>query len=136
MLSKLTLSQAHWEAMQRHVASQASLEACGLLAGRETQVEAVLPIANAAQSPLRYRMEPMEQIRAFEWIESHSLELLGIYHSHPNGPGDPSASDRREAAYPVVYLIWTQRNGQWGVRGFWIEADMIDQVELEITDSK
>jgi proteasome lid subunit RPN8/RPN11 len=122
--------------MQRHVACQAPLEACGLLAGREARVEAILPITNAAQSPVQYRMEPREQVEALTWIEARRLELLGIYHSHPAGPERPSATDIEEAAYPVVYLIWTQQGGQWSGRGFWVEAGKFDEVHLEVSAEK
>jgi len=106
------------------------LEACGLLAGAADVVREVLPVANQIQSPARFRMDPMEQLRAFDWIESHGLELLGIFHSHPAGPDRPSTTDIAEAAYRVVQVIWSRAQGVWEANGYWIEDGRISDVEL------
>ncbi len=75
-------------------------------------------------------MEPAEQLRAFDWIDSQGLDLLGIYHSHPAGPERPSETDIAEAAYPVAHLIWSHAGGAWGLRGFWIEDSRLSEVKL------
>lgn len=120
--------------MIRHVDAQKPLEACGLLAGKFNRVEKVILVRNQAQSAVRFVMDPYEQLRAFEWIESQSLELVGIFHSHPAGPGTVSATDIAEAAYEVVQLIWSLPNGQWQARGFWLENGQAREVTLLITD--
>jgi [CysO sulfur-carrier protein]-S-L-cysteine hydrolase len=97
MQPHLSLDKEHLGEMIRHVDAHAPLEACGLLAGRGARVEAVLPIANAEQSPARFRMDPIEQLHAFEWIDTHEFELLGIFHSHPAGPEAVSLTDIAEA---------------------------------------
>jgi len=110
------------------------LEACGLLAGRDDLVEEVIAIQNQAQSPLRFVMEPYEQLQAFEWIESNHLDLLGIFHSHPNGPETVSETDIAEAAYEVIQVIWAPGQAGWQARGFWIENGGATEVSLEILD--
>lgn len=132
MKHELTISQNHWQEMLNHVHKHVPLESCGLLAGKNEQVERVIPIRNQAQSPVRFVMDPYEQLQAFEWIDSHGLELLGIFHSHPTGPETASQTDIAEAAYEVVHLIWSQMQGSWRVRGFWIENDMATEVVLQI----
>jgi len=95
--------------MQAEVERWAPEEACGLLAGLERQGKAVYPIMNALHRADRFRMDPLEQLRAFEAIESAGLELLAIYHSHPLGPAIPSETDLAEFAYPgVLSLIWSR----------------------------
>lgn len=116
--------------MIRHVSEQAPLEACGLLAGKQGRVEKVLLIRNQVQSPVRFVMDPYEQLDAFEWIDSQALELIGIFHSHPAGPETPSATDIAEAAYEVVHIICTPLNGPWKARGFWIEHGQVSEVPL------
>ena len=116
--------------MQTH----APLEACGLLAGKNDQVERVLLVQNQAQSPVRFVMDPYEQFRAFDWIESNGLDLLGIFHSHPAGPETVSPTDIAEAAYPVVHVICSQARGQWKLRGFWIENGRVVEVALQIIE--
>ena len=69
--------------MHTYVKSSVPLEACGLLAGKDSKVSKVFLIENKSQSQVRFRMDPVEQLRAFAWIEANSLDLLGIFHSHP-----------------------------------------------------
>ena len=118
--------------MQTHVAGQIPLEACGLLAGKNDQVEKVLLVRNQAQSPVRFVMDPYEQLEAFNWIESQNLDLLGIFHSHPAGPETASVTDIAEAAYEVVYLIWSLSGGIWRARGFNIKHGQALGVPLVI----
>ncbi len=120
--------------MIAHVASQVPLEACGLLAGKNSQVESVIEVTNQAQSPVRFVMDSIEQLHAFEWIESQGLDLLGIYHSHPAGPETVSPTDIADSAYAVVQVILSRANGDWRIRGFWIENDGYYEVPLETSN--
>jgi len=128
------ISKKHWQEMLDHVHRQVPLEACGLLAGKRARVEEVITVRNQAQSPVRFVMEPYEQLQAFDWIDSNELELLGIFHSHPTGPETVSATDIAEAAYEVIHLIWSQTEGRWQARGFWIENGSAREVSLQIVD--
>ncbi|MGE5249127.1 MAG: M67 family metallopeptidase [Bacteroidota bacterium] len=126
----------HRASMRSHVSALAPLEACGLLAGKAGRVEAVLPVTNQACSPTRFIMEPVEQLKAFEWIEDHGLELLGVYHSHPAGPEGMSATDRAEAAYDVVHVIWSRPRGVWKPRAYRLLNGQAREVQLELRDGE
>jgi len=132
MKQQLSLSKQHWREMLDYIEQQVPLEACGLLAGKNDRVEKVIVVRNQAQSPVRFVMDPYEQLQAFDWIESHALDLLGIFHSHPAGPEIASATDIAEAAYEVVHLIWSPKEDSWQVRGFWIENSHATEVPLQI----
>ena len=123
-----------WQEMLDYVEHSAPLESCGLLAGKNERVEKVLFIRNQAQSPVRFVMDPYEQLKAFDWIESNNFDLLGIFHSHPAGPETASATDIAEAAYEVVYLIWSRNQNRWQVHSFWIENGSATEVRLQIAD--
>jgi proteasome lid subunit RPN8/RPN11 len=128
---KLILHQNHWQEMLDHVDRHAPLEACGLLAGKNDEVEKVILVRNQAQSPVRFVMEPYEQLEAFNWIDVNELDLLGIFHSHPAGPDTVSITDINEAAYEVVHVIWFRNHGRWQARGFWIENGSATEVPLQ-----
>jgi len=137
---RLILSQAHWEFMRGHVADCLPYEACGLLAGKIDTVHEVFAIPNQLRSPTRFRMEPAEQVRSFAAIESRGLELLGIYHSHPDRRGTASGTRARlsptdiaEAAYPVTQVLWSRSRGSWEASGYWIEAGLVSEVALAVT---
>ena len=129
-MRKLVLTNTQWREMRDHVAQHAPLEACGLLAGKTDRAEEVIPVRNQAQSPERFVMDPYEQLKAFDWIESNGLDLLGIFHSHPSGPEILSVTDIAEAAYDVVHLIWSFNDDLWKLRGFWIENGQAFDVSI------
>ena len=82
-------------------------------------------------------MEPVEQVQALYWMDTNSLDLLAIFHSHPTGPEMLSETDIAEAAYEVVQIIWSPSSlpeEAWQVHAFWIENGQLYNVELEITD--
>jgi proteasome lid subunit RPN8/RPN11 len=134
MTRQLTLNREHWQQMLHHVDIHIPLEACGLLAGKDNRVEKVIGVRNQAQSPVRFVMDPYEQLRAFDWIESNGLDLLGIFHSHPAGPETASATDIAEAAYEVVHVIWSRIEDRWQARGFWIKDGNASKVSLRIIE--
>ena len=131
---QIALKPEHWEKMLVHVQAHAPLEACGLLAGRKSFVEDVLLIENEARSPNRFRMDPKQQLKAFHWMQSNGLELIGIFHSHPAGLETPSERDIAEAAYPVIQVIWSQTVGRWSARAFWIGNEQAREVTLQLVD--
>ena len=120
-MNSLTLTKEQLEEMIAHVDSLAPLEACGLLAGKNSRVEKILPVTNQARSEVKYTMDPIEQLHAFEWIESSGLELLGIFHSHPAGPETLSPTDIAQAYYQVAYVVLFRAQNSWRARGFWVE---------------
>ncbi len=134
MVERILLSRRHWQAMRRHVSRCAPHEACGLLAGRDGRVERTLGVPNAERSPVRFRMQPRLQLRAFLAIETAGLELVAIYQSHPDGPDHPSPTDLRQAAYPVPSVIWFRRDGRWRARGFRLGQGTYTEIPLQIVN--
>jgi len=134
MKRQLIISKKHWQAMLDYVQKNVPLESCGLLAGKNDRVEKVIFVQNQAQSPVRFVMDPYEQLNAFQWIEDNDLDLLGIFHSHPAGPETASATDIAEAAYEVIYLIWSPNQGHWLGRGFWIKDGAATETHLQIVE--
>jgi [CysO sulfur-carrier protein]-S-L-cysteine hydrolase len=133
-INSLSLNRAHMSAMQRHINFEAPLEGCGLLGGKNQAVELVLPVKNAAESRVRFKMDPRAQLRAMQQIEAEGLEVVAIFHSHPRGQSVPSSTDIAEAIYPVVNIIWSKVGRHWQARGFWIEDGQADEVPLNVQE--
>lgn len=130
---ELYLFYKHYKRMLNDVKSREPEEACGLVAGLNRRSEKIYVITNIEHSPFRFRMAPEEQLNAFNDIESHDLELLAIYHSHPNGPVGPSPTDINEFAYPeTLYLIWSRVGGDWICRGYQIIDHSVLEVPVKI----
>jgi len=124
-----------YEQMRADVQARLPQEACGLLGGLQRRALQVYPVANALHSPVRFRMEPDEQVRIFLELEARGWDLLAIYHSHPAGPGQPSPTDLAEAAYPeAIHLIWLPAAGEWRCRGFLIQDGQFTEVPVRVVD--
>lgn len=134
MISLLTLTRQQKDEIINYVNDHVPLEACGLLAGKNDRVEKVLFVENQVQSPVRFVMDPYEQLKAFDWIEDKGFDLLGIFHSHPAGPEIVSPTDIAEAAYEVVHIICSRKPDQWKLRGFWIADGISTEITLEIIE--
>lgn len=117
--------------MLRHVRSVLPEEACGFLAGIGSSVSAAIPVTNHLHSPVRFIMEPMEQLKAMQWIEQNALEILAIYHSHPSGPAVPSATDLAEHAFPDAFCVVCSPSGsRWHVRCFKMERSLFEELSI------
>ena len=66
-------------------------------------------------------------------MEAEGLELIAIYHSHPDGPARPSATDVANAYYPdtVQLIISLADRARPSVRTFTIIDGVVAEVEWE-----
>jgi len=135
----IRIKRLDYEFMGMDVSNRSPEEACGLLAGQIKgelyQAMCVFPTTNLLHSTARFRIDPAEQLAAFNQMDAQGLEMIGIYHSHPNGPDSPSPTDIAEAYYPeAVHLIWFRQNGEWGCNAYTIGKTGVDQVRIELLD--
>lgn len=85
----------------------------------------------------RYELDPISYMEADEWARENDLEILGIYHSHPDHPSKPSETDRQIASPGWGYIIFSISNGKYRDARLWYinEEDFkFEQVEYEIVD--
>jgi proteasome lid subunit RPN8/RPN11 len=121
----------HWRQMLEHVSHLEPEEACGLVAGMGRVSICVYAIDNYLHSAVRFQMEPQQQVDAILEIEEKGWDLLGIYHSHPNGPPMPSPTDVAGATYEdAVNLIWSKHNGVWTCRAFLIQDHQVTEIPI------
>ena len=87
------------------------LEACGLLLGRAAagaacaEVVEVAALANLARARARYELDPAEQLACELRARAAGLEVLGVWHTHPDHPARPSERDLRGAWEGWSYVI-------------------------------
>ena len=116
--------------------AQAPIEACGILAGRKGKIEKLYKMTNTDNCSTHFMMEPREQFTTVKDIRSAGLEMLAIYHSHPETPARPSAEDIRLALTPnVVYLIVSlQSTNGSAIKGFHISGNNVTEVPIRILE--
>lgn len=124
-MDSVSLPRSIYDTMHADVARRSPEEACGLLGGRFEGAAAIVTrcwaLTNRLHSPVRFQIDPLEQLQVFDALEAEGLELVGIYHSHPCGPDHPSATDIAEAYYPeAASLIWSDQEAGWQLNAFHI----------------
>lgn len=114
----------------------APIEVCGILAGGNGKVEKLYKMTNVDNSNTHFMMEPREQFATAKDIRSAGLEMLAIYHSHPETPARPSAEDIRLALTPnVIYVIVSLANTNGSaVKGFHISENNVTEVPIMILE--
>nr|MDF0365890.1 M67 family metallopeptidase [Nodosilinea sp. TSF1-S3] len=130
----LCITFEHYRALTQAAVTSYPSECCGLLVGRRGPVEAVgaaagdravvevVALKNAWEPALlsytdglqegtvahsvgdRYYIDPADLLVVQRQARERDLEIIGIYHSHPDHPAVPSECDRA-LAWPVYSYI-------------------------------
>jgi [CysO sulfur-carrier protein]-S-L-cysteine hydrolase len=119
--------------MVGHARADLPNECCGMVGGVDGEASVVIPVVNAAASPLRFEMDPQGQYNALKAIEDDGKEMLAIYHSHTKSAAYPSQTDVNQAVnWPdAIYLIVSlQDEDAPEVKGYWLKDLAIADVEL------
>jgi [CysO sulfur-carrier protein]-S-L-cysteine hydrolase len=119
-----------------HARAEAPNECCGMIAAREGRAVAVHRTRNIHASPLRFEMEPGEQLRVLDEIEQAGLELGAIYHSHTRSEPYPSLTDVNLARWwpEPLWVIVGLAGAEPDVRAFRIVDGAVTPAALEIED--
>lgn len=110
-----TLPKTLFTEIERHAREAYPEECVGALIGSVTEgdggktrtVERLFPIDNrsAANRERRYLVSPRDYLAAERAADAAGKILLGFYHSHPEHPARPSATDLDLAQPNFVYVI-------------------------------
>ena len=135
---KLEIPSNIFKQMLQQAKIEAPIEACGILAGRDEQVEKLYKMTNADQSSDHFMLTPEEQFKVVKDIRAAGLQMLAIYHSHPESPARPSAEDIRLAITPnVIYIIISLQDANIPVaKGFLIDNGNITEVPVNVTNTE
>ncbi|MBC8240685.1 MAG: M67 family metallopeptidase [Alphaproteobacteria bacterium] len=142
VLTGIVLPGAPRAAIAAHVAADYPHEACGLLLGRRhsehTLISQAVASPNLADDPgHRFEIDPGLRLRLQKAARDGQDEVLGHYHSHPDGPARPSATDR--AGIYEVDLVWliaaVTQAGLQDIAAFmpWADCGGFDDIELNET---
>jgi proteasome lid subunit RPN8/RPN11 len=115
-----------WAAMVFHARQTYPNECCGAMLGqieqdRKTVVEA-MPLENAFQGlrAARYELLP-EDLRAAERAaREQKMDLIGIYHSHPDCDAYFSATDLRNSCPWYSFVILSIHQGEFHHANSWL----------------
>jgi len=115
----IALGEGLRNAIRQHGEADYPYECCGLVLGRfgdgERRTAVTLhPISNAREEAAkrnRFLIRPLEFAAGEKAARATGLDVVGIYHSHPDHPAVPSGFDT-EHAWPLYsYLIVSVEKG-------------------------
>ena len=118
-------------------------EICGLLLGKDAEgqrtIRALVPIENSFEADEQYHrflITPEAMFRAEKEARRQRLDVLGVYHSHPNEAARPSEYDRDHAAWTSwSYIIVSVRDGQAAEMHAWklrVDRSGFDPEEIAV----
>lgn len=127
----LEISHELLEGIQRHGEGAYPEEGAGFLLGaadgERRQVKAILPLDNSREDGTRhnrYLLTPHDFLRGEQEAARQGLDLLGVFHSHPDHPNRPSEFDREWAMPWFSYVITSVQAGRTaGSRSWRLEED-------------
>jgi proteasome lid subunit RPN8/RPN11 len=119
------------ERIVAHAEQEAPIEACGFLMGSNGLVTRDFPVTNAEGREDHYTFDPEEQFRAYSVAGKEDLDIVGVYHSHPKSPPQPSAEDIRLAHdTALLYVIVSLMEGKGAVKAFSIREGKTEEEAL------
>ena len=103
-------------------------EICGLLLGKERGgrrvISALMPIENsfeAGEQYHRFLITPEAMLQGERLARQTQVDVLGVYHSHPDAEARPSIYDRDHAAWTAwSYIIVSVRDARAAELRAWI----------------
>jgi len=106
-------------------------EICGLLFGSPIRIDRAEPADNVAERPRdTFEIDPRALIAALRAERAGGEQVIGHYHSHPNGSAEPSPRDLAAAEPGRLWLIIGG-----GVARLWImENGGFRELKLVVTD--
>lgn len=117
-MPSLKISSSLIDDIRTHAEEVYNHECCGALLGIEQDgervIHSVVRMKNiTSEDPQRrYSIDPFELLEVEDVAEAQRLEVLGIYHSHPDHSSRPSKFDRDHAFPFLSYLIISVYNGK------------------------
>lgn len=105
--------------IESHAEADYPFECCGFLFGQEQEehkrvISLARRVSNSKKGDQRrrFKISPTEYQKAELFADEHQLDLLGVYHSHPDHPARPSEHDLKQAMPFFSYIIASVKKGQ------------------------
>ena len=94
-------------------------ECCGFLVGKrsekgEIEITEIREAPNQfhGQKSVHFQIDPLFIYHLEQEIEARGLEIVGIYHSHPDCPAILSKEDEKYMVPGLEYVIMSVKNGE------------------------
>ena len=124
-MQKITLSQSIKKTLIQHAENENPNESCAILYGNGDTVSDVFLTKNIEESPVNFTISNDQLIEGYKIAEEKKLQVIGIFHSHPNSEAYPSSTDKKFMhSNPVVWIIYSGANKNF--KAYVLESDVLE----------
>jgi proteasome lid subunit RPN8/RPN11 len=127
-----------WAAMVAHARETYPNECCGAMLGTvddETKtVRQAMPLRNAFEGAqaARYELRPEDLLAADKAARERKMDLIGIYHSHPDCDAYFSQTDLKNSCPWYSFVVLSIQQGEFNHANSWLPN--FDQTEAAKED--
>jgi len=124
-LQEITLSQTDKKILSEYSENQKPNESCAILFGKNNQVLDLFLTENIEESPVNFTISNKQLIEGYKIAEEKKMDVIGIFHSHPDSDAYPSNTDKKfMQSNPVVWIIYSGINKNF--KAYLLESDIIE----------
>ena len=125
----IVLAQKEKNKLVTHAISEQPSESCAMLFGKKVgdnwNVKEVFLTQNIDDSQTNFTISPEELLKGYQIAEKNQLEIVGIFHSHPNSDAIPSNTDKKFMQNnPVPWIIFSGVNND--LKAYLLDSDVIE----------
>lgn len=108
-----------WDVMVAHAQATYPNECCGAMVGTvnvgRKLVKAAVPLANSFQGTqaARYELRPEDLLEADRTAREQGLDLVGIFHSHPDCDAYFSETDLKNSCPWYSFVVLSVKEGKF-----------------------
>ena len=129
-MNKIILSKTNKEILIEHAEKEKPNESCALLFGKNNMISEIFLTKNIEESPTNFTISNEQLIKAYKISEEKSVEVIGIFHSHPNSEAYPSNTDKKfMLSNPVVWIIYS--NVKKDFKAFILDSE-ITEISIQV----
>ena len=115
---QIVFSQDQMDILVKHARNNTPNESCAILFGRiendHFTVKDVFLTKNIQDSPVNFSISNEDLIKGYEEAEKRNLDVVGIFHSHPDSSAYPSLTDQKYMEInPVPWIIFSNKNNEF-----------------------
>ncbi len=108
----LLISKTHKQDLIKFAKEAAPNESCAVLLGTflegHAKVKELYFTKNIEESPVNFTVSNEDLLKVYKLAEEKKLEVICIFHSHPNSKPYPSLTDEKfMLVNPVIWLIYS-----------------------------
>ena len=125
----IVLTQKDKDELVTHAVGQQPSESCAMLLGKKVDdmwdIEELFLTQNIDCSQTNFTISPEELLKGYQLAEKMHLELVGVFHSHPNSDATPSSTDKTFMQNnPVPWIIFSCVNNS--LKAYLLDSDVIE----------